>query len=585
MSQDAAVAQVDVVAPAVPTEPAEPAEIAEPAEPTAAAPSIEEPIALGETESTAQTDRHQRDRSSRGVRAETRRDGRFVGVLNNVTVDEDETARVVVSVLADFTLKGRSRNEAVVILGKGQILGPVGGESVTVLGEIRIEAPVEGNVVVVASKAYINAPIGGDVKLIVSEVEFGPNARVGGETVIVGPEPVTHPDAQFVGPKQKIPILDRIPNGLLGMVASLREYLFGGILLGRPMVPSLAWCWYIVGFFFVFRLLLVLLFPKPIETGATILRERALRSFLIGVIAYVLYLPAQALLVATGVGLIAVPFIWLAFEIAGVLGKIALLRSLGGQVARQLGLPQFDTTLAGFITGTVIVTVIYMVPVLGGIVFLLIKPLALGAMLIAAVEGFRRERPAPPNVPPPTQPATPIPPPVLAPAPTANLNAAVGASPAVSAARKTENMPPIIGQSRSRSNDFASEDLASMTRVGFWPRLGATFLDFVPIMIICGPMLRSNELFLLAWIAYHVGMWTWRGTTLGGIVFSLRVVRLDGRPLDFTVAVVRALGSCLSFVVACLGFFWASWNPDKQSWHDMIAGTVIVKTPRSVPLV
>ena len=241
--------------------------------------------------------------------------------------------------------------------------------------------------------------------------------------------------------------------------------------------------------------------------------------------------------------------------------------------------------LAGFITGTVIVTVVYMVPVLGGIVFLLIKPLALGAMLIAAVEGFRRERPAPPNVPPPTQPATPIPPPVLAPAPTANLNAAVGASPAVSAARKTENMPPIIGQSRSRSNDFASEDLASMTRVGFWPRLGATFLDFVPIMIICGPMLRSNELFLLAWIAYHVGMWTWRGTTLGGIVFSLRVVRLDGRPLDFTVAVVRALGSCLSFVVACLGFFWASWNPDKQSWHDMIAGTVIVKTPRSVPLV
>lgn len=563
MSQDAAAAQVDVVAPAVPTEPAEPAEIAEPAEPTAAAPSIKEPIALGETESTARADRRERDRASRGIRKEMSHDGEFIGVLNNVTVNENETAELVVSVLADYMLKGRSRTAAVAILGKGRILGPVGGNSVTVLGAVKIEAPVEGDVVVVASKAYINAPIGGDVRLVASEVEFGPNARVGGETVIVGPEPVTHPDAQFVGPKRKVPILDHIPSELLGAFTSLREYVLSGLLLGRPMVPSLAWCWYIVGFFFVFRLLLVLLFPKPIETGATILRERALRSFLIGVIAYVLYLPAQGLLAATGVGLIAVPFIWLAFEIAGVLGKIALLRSLGGQVARQLGLPQFDTTLAGFITGTVIVTVIYMVPVLGGIVFLLIKPLALGAMLIAAVEGFRRERPAPPNVPPPTQPATPV----LAPAP------------------KTENMPPIIGQSRSRSNDFASEDLASMTRVGFWPRLGATFLDFVPLMIICGPVLHRGRLFLLVWLAYHVAMWTWRGTTLGGIVFSLRVVRLDGRPLDFTVAVVRALGSCLSFVVACLGFFWASWNPDKQSWHDMIAGTVIVKTPRSVPLV
>ena len=566
--------------PAAPDQPVPvaPADATEPAEPL-------EPVASAEPADGAS--QHEALRESRDIQTESRRGGEFVGIGSNVSVAENETADVVVAIGANYSLKGRSLTQAVVVLGNGEILGPVGGNSVTVLGEVRIEAPVEGDVVIVASKAYINAPIGGNVVLVASEVEFGPNTRVRGETVMVGPEPVTHPDASFLGPKRKMPIADLIPGELIGAFTSLRDYILHGILFGRPIVPGLAWCWYIVGFFFLFRLILVLLFPKPIETGATILRERALRSFLIGVIAYVLYLPVQAIVGATGIGLIAVPFIWLAFEIAGVLGKIALLRSLGGQLGRQLGVPSLDTTVGGFAAGTVVVTLIYMVPVLGGIVYLLIKPMALGAMLIAATEAFRRERPTPP-------PATPViklapsanqPPVIPAAGPAAALSI-VAPTAEAGATIATPELPPIIGRTPPRPGDLAAEELSILPRVGFWPRLGATFLDFVPIVILCGPMFRHGpSFFLLAWFAYHVGMWTWRGTTLGGIVFSLRVVRLDGRPLDFTVALVRALASCLSFLIAGLGFFWASWNPDKQSWHDLIAGTVIVRTPKSVPLV
>lgn len=128
----------------------------------------------------------------------------------------------------------------------------------------------------------------------------------------------------------------------------------------------------------------------------------------------------------------------------------------------------------------------------------------------------------------------------------------------------------------------------TLPRVGFWPRLGAALLDFILVLFVAGIiglMNRGPQLFVPLFIAYHVALWTWRGTTLGGIVFSLRLIRSDGQAPDFTVALVRSLASCLSFVVAGLGFFWASWNPDRQSWHDMIAGTVIVKTPRSLPLI
>jgi len=73
--------------------------------------------------------------------------------------------------------------------------------------------------------------------------------------------------------------------------------------------------------------------------------------------------------------------------------------------------------------------------------------------------------------------------------------------------------------------------------------------------------------------------------TVGGVVLRLQVVRQDGGPLTFLVALVRALAAAFSAVVLFLGFFWIAWDNDKQGWHDKIAGTVVVRLPRSMPLV
>lgn len=40
----------------------------------------------------------------------------------------------------------------------------------------------------------------------------------------------------------------------------------------------------------------------------------------------------------------------------------------------------------------------------------------------------------------------------------------------------------------------------------------------------------------------------------------------------------RRLASYLSSVACYLGFLWPLWNQRKQTWHDMIAKTVVVKT-------
>ena len=86
-------------------------------------------------------------------------------------------------------------------------------------------------------------------------------------------------------------------------------------------------------------------------------------------------------------------------------------------------------------------------------------------------------------------------------------------------------------------------------------------------------------------LAYFAGMWTWRGTTIGGIVLKLKVIRTDGRPLTFVVALVRGLAAAFSVVILFLGFLWIAWDKDKQGWHDKIAGTEVVRLPHSAPLV
>ncbi|MSU58724.1 MAG: RDD family protein [Pedosphaera sp.] len=129
-------------------------------------------------------------------------------------------------------------------------------------------------------------------------------------------------------------------------------------------------------------------------------------------------------------------------------------------------------------------------------------------------------------------------------------------------------------------------------RAGFLERMCAAFLDVVIVGILSG--VASGYLNrlpgfppfgLLIALAYFAGMWAWKGTTVGGVVLSLKVVRLDGGPVTFPVALVRGLGAALSVVVMFLGFLWIAFDRDMQGWHDRIAGTVVVRLPRGTPLV
>ena len=95
-----------------------------------------------------------------------------------------------------------------------------------------------------------------------------------------------------------------------------------------------------------------------------------------------------------------------------------------------------------------------------------------------------------------------------------------------------------------------------------------------------GAIYHRSHLELPVLAVYGAVMWKLRGSTIGGIVFDLRVVRLDGREIDWETAIIRALSCFLSLAVAGLGFFWIAFDGARQAWHDKIAGTVVVRVPK-----
>jgi uncharacterized RDD family membrane protein YckC len=67
------------------------------------------------------------------------------------------------------------------------------------------------------------------------------------------------------------------------------------------------------------------------------------------------------------------------------------------------------------------------------------------------------------------------------------------------------------------------------------------------------------------------------GQTLGKSVMGIRVVKINGEPLQATDAIVRYIGYYINTFVFGLGWIWALFDANKQGWHDKLAQTLVVR--------
>ena len=115
--------------------------------------------------------------------------------------------------------------------------------------------------------------------------------------------------------------------------------------------------------------------------------------------------------------------------------------------------------------------------------------------------------------------------------------------------------------------------------------MAALLIDIILVGVIVSRLDTSDSFWIVALAGYGAIMWKLKGTTIGGIVCGLKIVRRDGAALSWDTAIVRALACFLSMAVAGLGFLWIIFDEDRQAWHDKIAGTLVVRAPRPQSLV
>ena len=449
-------------------------------------------------------------------------------LLTTGTALAQEQAREVVQFGSNYTLEaGESMEDLVVFGGSATIRGEVEGDAVVIGGSAELAATgsVGGDLVVIGGSATVTsgATVDGDLVVIGGGLESAPGFAPGGELVAMG-------------------------LSLGGVV----PFVTRGLFTGRLIVPDLLWVWGAVGVLLAVFLGLNLVFDKPVRACIEALAGKPLTTFLIGLIVLVLAGPVTVLLAVSVLGLVVVPFLWAALAAATFFGGVAVSRWLGGAVLPSATAESRGGPALALLVGFVLICLALMVPILGVVTFASLGVLALGGASVAVAKGLRKEHPAPAAAADP-----------------------VGEAPLPPTEPHAEAAPPIAPP---------AGDLASLPRATFLARTGAFLLDLLLVGLIFGLLdLDSGQWFFALLIAYHIALWGWKGTTVGGVIAQLRVVRTDGLPLAFTDALVRGLSSIFSGVVLGLGFFWILKEPERESWHDKIAGTCVVSVPKSWP--
>ena len=121
-------------------------------------------------------------------------------------------------------------------------------------------------------------------------------------------------------------------------------------------------------------------------------------------------------------------------------------------------------------------------------------------------------------------------------------------------------------------------------RAGFWRRFAALLIDGILLGIvngILGAILgRSGgtglgTLLSLGYFTYFEGGPT--GQTIGKRVMGIRVIDFGGGgAIGYGRAFIRWIGRFVSTIVLLLGYLWMLWDPERQTWHDKFANSVVV---------
>lgn len=536
--------------------------------PVAPAPEIEKPVAVekstlrridsDEDSVSAPAQPAPNTRGRRTVHRKGNSGDEYVRFAANIEIAQgDSVTGNVVGILGDVTINGDAKSDVTSILGNATINGKVAGDVVSVMGDVTLgpKAVVEGDVTTV--RGTLHRDPGAIVQGRITQQSMGSKSRSADSFQVWWDNALSH--GSWLG----------FGHGL-GWLTVLTIVALG------------------------FYTLIALVFPRGVRHTGDMLMQRPGAVVFSAVLSMIALPVLFILLIITIVG---IPVALLALPAGVIIGVAFGKASIYALVGRSVTGDKFPPAVTVLIGGAIFV-LLYFIPVLGLALSLLVSALGLGCAVTALLSSNKKVS---------TPPLTPVAPmaaatftvPVTATEVSSVSDVAAGFTVPPTGSAPFVTTPVVENPSTApQSPGFGTSDPlaaslppkllaapnATLPRAGFWIRTGGVLIDLVIVAMICGPI-GAGSITIPALAAYGAMMWKFKGTTVGGIVCGLRVVRLDDRAIDWPTAVVRALGCFLSLVVGGLGFVWVVFDPERQSWHDKIAGTVVVRAPKGTSLV
>ncbi len=300
----------------------------------------------------------------------------------------------VVNIGSDSLLpRGESADSVVSIFGSSTCEGDA-GDVVSIFGDNRITGAVSDSAVAVLGNTYIDSKVDGDAVTVLGNVELGPHAEIGGNVVAIGGTLQRDPAAIVHGSVQNI------IAGHFGSVGWLRSWIQHCLLYGRPLAlePGLGWAWKLAFAFLALYAALALLFRDGLIRCVQTFEAQPGQSVLAALIAMLLTPVLVVLLFVTVIGIPAVPFVVFGLFCAGLFGKAVMLAWLGRRITGGQGQGSVSHPAVAVLIGGLLVLVLYLVPVIGFLVYKLLGILGLGAVVytvLLAVRAHQAARVAP----------------------------------------------------------------------------------------------------------------------------------------------------------------------------------------------
>ena len=162
--------------------------------------------------------------------------------------------------------------------------------------------------------------------------------------------------------------------------------------------------------------------------------------------------------------------------------------------------------------------------------------------------------------------------------------------------------PIYVQKLREGTAQFVPVGTGGLRYAGFWIRLGAYLIDYLIQQVVSIPlslwfavrmqkwiqpgMMNWNSLIIDYSLAFAFGftlailyMWLFvarYGATPGKMLVKIKVVRADGSPVSYPLALGRALGEFVSSIPCMLGFLFVAFDSEKRALHDFMCNTRVV---------